>query len=524
MNKNTLTFKVLGVLGIFLSCALVTMGVVTMWLQYRSTMDLQTKNASNVTAIIIKDIQDYMMKGDAREIGRYAAEAKKNRFVRDLRIYNTEGKETGATGSSASDPHVMQALQSGKNVSYTAVDGGMHTLSIAAPLINEERCHQCHDAGSKLRGSVLVTTSIQDGYDNILAFAMKMIVPGIFFFFTLLGVIYFFFKKVIIQHVVLIADNVVEMANGNLTVSIDHKSSDEIGTLSSCINQLIQKFRGIIADDKLAADNVASGSRELSNIAANLSTAVNQQANLIVECDKLTQNVAENLDATEEMAISTTETVESTRGALSSFVENLNQAGQVIISESEKQVALAAQTQELAGKAGDIRSVLEIISDIADQTNLLALNASIEAARAGEMGRGFAVVADEVRQLASKTQSSLALINTSVKAVVSGVEHVCSANEVSAQRMREISGSTRRLIDSIGETSEQLKDAEDISSDLTKKCTYIATRTKQMIELMMQIMALTDQNRAVAGEVNGVSATLARKSDELRTALSHFRT
>lgn len=63
MNKNTLTFKVLGVLGIFLSCALVTMGVVTMWLQYRSTMDLQTKNASNVTAIIIKDIQDYMMKG-----------------------------------------------------------------------------------------------------------------------------------------------------------------------------------------------------------------------------------------------------------------------------------------------------------------------------------------------------------------------------------------------------------------------------------------------------------------------------
>jgi methyl-accepting chemotaxis protein len=90
--------------------------------------------------------------------------------------------------------------------------------------------------------------------------------------------------------------------------------------------------------------------------------------------------------------------------------------------------------------------------------------------------------------------------------------------------MRDISGSTQVLIDSIGESSHRLKGAVSISSDLTKRCTYIATRTKQMMELMQKITELTEQNRNVAGEVGGVSATLAQKSEGLRASLSHFRT
>jgi methyl-accepting chemotaxis protein len=167
--------------------------------------------------------------------------------------------------------------------------------------------------------------------------------------------------------------------------------------------------------------------------------------------------------------------------------------------------------------------VLEIISDIADQTNLLALNASIEAARAGEAGRGFAVVADEVRALAAKTQNSLAQINAGVKAVVNGVEEVCGANGKSASRMREIAEETRRLISNVGQTDERLKGAVDISSNLVNKSTYIATRTKQLIELMKQIIILSEQNNTVASEVGGVAASLAEKSESLRGVLSKFR-
>jgi methyl-accepting chemotaxis protein len=59
--------------------------------------------------------------------------------------------------------------------------------------------------------------------------------------------------------------------------------------------------------------------------------------------------------------------------------------------------------QNLAEKAQQIDTVVELISGIAKQTNLLALNATIKAARAGEAGKDCAVVASEVEILACQT-------------------------------------------------------------------------------------------------------------------------
>lgn len=365
---------------------------------------------------------------------------------------------------------------------------------------------------------------VDDVYSELATIRWTLLVADILFVVFMLLLSLYISRQVTVpvNRMVALANDLAN-GDGDLTKRLAIETADEIGIAGSYIDQFVSKVQDSISISVGGAQETAVASQELSHIAANLSETVQRQSDVIEQCDTLAHDVAQNLDITEEMSVTTTETIEATRTVLSNFVTELNRVGNTIISEAEKQGTLSGQTRELAQKATNIHAVLDIIADIADQTNLLALNASIEAARAGEHGRGFAVVADEVRQLAAKTQSSLSQINNNVNAVVKGVELVCSTNEQGVERMREISTATKCLIDNVGGTGERLHGAVDISSELVRKSTYIATRTKQLIEMMQQSMEMAQQNQTVAEEVHGVASTLAEKSDMLRSTLSAFK-
>lgn len=101
----------------------------------------------------------------------------------------------------------------------------------------------------------------------------------------------------------------------------------------------------------------------------------------------------------------------------------------------------------IASSAGEIKNIIEVVSEIAFKTNLLSLNAAIEAARAGDAGKGFAVVAESVRELSVQTAGSLnsikTLINDAVSKVVSGKESV----DDSAKFFSEIIGEFKEISD-----------------------------------------------------------------------------
>ncbi|BDU75759.1 methyl-accepting chemotaxis protein [Mesoterricola sediminis] len=322
-----------------------------------------------------------------------------------------------------------------------------------------------------------------------------------------------------------ITDRVRDLAEGegDLTRRISVEGRDELSTMAALINTFIRKAHDTVAHSVSVANETAASSNELSTISRDLAENVSSQCVLAENSSTLMTDVARNLDVTEEMSITTTETLEATQRVLDDFVATLNQVGEVVIREGGKQSELAGRMERLSQDAQGINEVLGILAEIANQTNLLALNASIEAAHARESGKGFAVVAEEIRKLAVKTQNSLTEINVNVNKVVDGIEAMVAETAAASETMVDVSGKAQKLLDEAGVTGEKLRGSVETSGDLVRKTTYIATRTKDLIETMNNLVDLSNRNKDAARGVDSVSAALAEKSEDLRSSLNHFR-
>jgi methyl-accepting chemotaxis protein len=310
---------------------------------------------------------------------------------------------------------------------------------------------------------------------------------------------------------------------GDLTQRINVEGADELSEMAAYIDTFIHKAHDTVAHSVATANETATSSSELSSISRDLAENVSSQCLMAESSSTLMTDVARNLDVTEEMSITTTETLESTEKVLASFVATLYSVGSIVITEGEKQSALASRMKALSQDAQGINDVLGILAEIASQTNLLALNASIEAAHARESGKGFAVVAEEIRKLAAKTQNSLTDINANVNAVVDGIATMVGETARASENMVSVSERANWLMENAGTTGAKLRDSVETSSQLVKKTTYIATRTKDLIETMNNLVALSNQNKTAAQGVGAVSTNLAHKTEDLRKTLNHFK-
>jgi methyl-accepting chemotaxis protein len=276
-------------------------------------------------------------------------------------------------------------------------------------------------------------------------------------------------------------DAMRQVAEGDLTSTVEVRSRDEIGTLLGHVNTMIERLREVVGNAGLAADNVAAGSQELSANSEQVSQGATEQASAAEEASASMEQMAANIK------------------------QNADNAAQT--EKMARQSAKDAETSGIAvNRAVDaMRTISEkigIVQEIARQTDLLALNAAVEAARAGEHGKGFAVVASEVRKLAERSQVAATEINA------------VSSDTVKAAA--EAGDMLVKLVPDIRRTAE-------LVSEISAACREQDIGAEQINHAIQQLDTVTQQNASASEQISATSEELAAQAEELQASIAYFR-
>lgn len=292
-----------------------------------------------------------------------------------------------------------------------------------------------------------------------------------------------------------LAKGLERLSAGDLTVRLDEPFTAAYEMLREEFNTSVDMLAEAMKEISAATDTVRTGSKEIASGTDDLAQRTEQQA----------ASLEQAASALDEITVTVKTSSERAREASAMMAQTKDSAGRSAAVVRDAVIAM----EKIEESSTQIRSITNVIDEIAFQTNLLALNAGVEAARAGEAGKGFAVVAQEVRDLAGRS-ANLAkeinhLIETSSTQVAAGVSLV------------------NRTGEALNEIDEQVRKVTGLVEAIVRTSSEQSTALSEVNAAVNRMDQVTQRNAAMVQETNGACRELGDEALLLNRLLARFR-
>jgi twitching motility protein PilJ len=300
-------------------------------------------------------------------------------------------------------------------------------------------------------------------------------------------------------------DIVSAAEDGDMTVQA-YVSEGATGLVADTLNRLIEQLGNTLTQVLKAAQQVATGSAALEQLAKSVATNADQQAHEVVRVLGLTEQVQESAQgsaAQVQMANQSLLTVSQTVEAGQEAIDTLTKGIGVLQDGTERIVQKMKALGEFVGLADQF---VQDQNQIASLTQVLALNATLVAARAAEqrdprqflvVAREFEAIASQVSNLAQQTNDGLVFLQqrtsqihsvvAAVDAEVQGLGNLVNGFTVgvkqSNQAFSNVQTVTTEVVQAgqqVAQSSQSIVDAAQSTAQAMKKIAALAERTASL--------------------------------------------
>lgn len=293
--------------------------------------------------------------------------------------------------------------------------------------------------------------------------------------------------KEYIDYIDEISEVLTTMANGKLAIQLKYAYVGEFQKVKEALIHISESMNDVMTNITETANQVSVGSDDLAKAAQGLAEGSESQAaavqELLATATTVADQVEENKNDSEKSAVHTREVT-------------------MMMEESQKQMGQMREAMDkIQESSNKVVGIIKTIEDIAEQTNLLSLNASIEAARAGEAGRGFAVVAGEIGNLANESARA---VNTTRDLIGVSLSEIEKGNTL----VKDVVDSLSRAVSRVGEVNEMIQKAAESAEVQMQSVNQIRDGVEEMSQSIQDNSAMAEETSATSEELAAQAVTL----------------
>ncbi len=156
---------------------------------------------------------------------------------------------------------------------------GRRYLIVIQPIVNQKDCYHCHGSSRKVLGSMVVRTDIEYTYIQVVAQRNRTLIIAILLIPFAAMLIYLMVTKLVRRPVENLAEKAKQFAEGDMSVSVNVKSEDEIGVLGKTFNYMVE--------------SVSSFSRKLEMEVTRKTTLLNERTHLLSLLERANRELRE---------------------------------------------------------------------------------------------------------------------------------------------------------------------------------------------------------------------------------------